>query len=108
MFTLLIPLEYCVEEEKGSEKSRQTSPEGGEETSLINNDSQWSFTIPTTNTPRRDRPSITVDFETPVKLVGVDLQGTPQENGELRFAIYVKTEENGDFDQLIGSSEVRL
>ena len=100
--------EYCVKGEKGSEKRRQTSPEGGEEASLINIDSQsqWSFTIPTTNTPRQDRPSITVDFETPVKLVGVDLQGAPQENGELRFAIYVKTEENGEFDQLIGSSEV--
>ncbi|XP_071803660.1 uncharacterized protein [Asterias amurensis] len=97
--------EYCVEEEKGSEKSRQTSPEGGEETSLINNDSQWSFTIPTTNTPRRERPSITVDFETPVKLVGVVLQGAPQENGELRFVVSIQTEDNGNFDKIVGSSK---
>ena len=104
-FTSLFP-EYCVEEEKGSEKSRKTSPEGGKETSLINSDSQWSFTIPTTNTPRRDRPSITVDFETPVKLVGVVLQGAPQENGELRFVVSIQTEDNGNFDKIVGSSEV--
>ena len=77
---------------------------GVDKTTYINSEEAWSFAIPSPSTSREERPSVTVDFEKPVRLLGVDLQGVPGVRNNLIYGVYIQTEENGNFDDFVGSS----
>ncbi|XP_022090853.1 mucin-17-like [Acanthaster planci] len=93
---------YCIEGTTGTEKERFTSPDGMYGQGYIDSDVAWSLTAPKSTANREARPKLTVVFEDPVRLVGVDLQGNPDENIKLMYAIAIQTEENGDFDKFVG------
>ncbi len=76
--------------DQGLESVRSTSQASGGQSTDINAEEPWTFTLePSLENNRQETPKLDVQFNTRVQVHGLKLQGKTDENLEFRFVLSV-------------------